>query len=127
MIAELSDIMTSVDGDLPDASQSATEAGAIVDWRFNRRVGTRAEAMRKLVQAGIDLPMLCIDLLEPLKHDGSIDRSPDVASAANAWKATLAPNAPRPVRHRTEFQRKSGRPGHLPAMMCRHFLNENST
>jgi two-component system nitrate/nitrite response regulator NarL len=45
--------------------------------------------MRKLVQAGIDLPMLCIDLLEPLKHDGSIDRSPDVASAANALESYL--------------------------------------
>jgi hypothetical protein len=32
VIAELSDIMTSFDGDLPDASQSATEAGAIDDW-----------------------------------------------------------------------------------------------
>lgn len=66
---------------------SATEAKAIDDWRFNRRVGTRAEAMRKLVQAGIDLPKLCIDLIEALKRDGSIDRSPGVASAANALES----------------------------------------
>ena len=43
------------------------EAKAIDVWRSTRLVSSRAEAMRMLIKAGIDLPRLCVHLLDALE------------------------------------------------------------
>lgn len=52
---------------------SATEASAIDDFRFANRISTRAEAIRQLIQTGLDLPLLCINLLDAIEAEGYLD------------------------------------------------------
>lgn len=53
---------------------SATEARAIDDWRFANRISTRAEAIRRLIQAGIAAEPILADLLRWLETDTNPDR-----------------------------------------------------
>lgn len=50
-----------------------TEAQEIDDWRFKHRQRTRAEAIRQLVRTGLDLPLLCVDLLDAMEIANMLD------------------------------------------------------
>lgn len=50
-----------------------SEAQEIDDWRFKHRQRTRAEAIRQLVRTGLDLPLLCIDLLDAMELANMLD------------------------------------------------------
>lgn len=45
---------------------SESEALAIDDWRFTHRVGTRAEAIRRLIQTGIKAEPILRDVMKML-------------------------------------------------------------
>lgn len=50
-----------------------SELAAIDDWSFSQRIRSRGEAIRQLIQAGLDLPLLCIDLLDAIEVEGLLD------------------------------------------------------
>lgn len=45
---------------------SESEALAIDDWRFTHRVGTRSEAIRRLITTGIKSEPILIDIMKML-------------------------------------------------------------
>lgn len=54
-------------------AMSPEMVAAIKDYRFYHRIDTESEAIRQLIQAGLDLPRLCIDLLDAIEAEGLLD------------------------------------------------------
>lgn len=48
-------------------------AKAIDDFRYAQRIPSENEAIRQLIQTGLDLPLLCIDLLDAIEAEGLLD------------------------------------------------------
>ena len=46
---------------------------AIREYRFAARIETESEAVRQLIKRGLDLPLLCIDLLDAIEAEGLLD------------------------------------------------------
>lgn len=54
-------------------AMSADMAMAIKDFRFKQRIDSESEAIRRLIQSGLDLPILCINLLDAIEAEGMLD------------------------------------------------------
>lgn len=65
-----------------------SELKAIDDWSFNLRIRSRGEAIRRLIQSGLSLPLLTIDLLNDLEAADLLD-DPRLAKSAAALDEEL--------------------------------------
>lgn len=54
-------------------AMSPEMVAAIKDYRFFHRIDTESEAIRQLIQTGLDLPLLCINLLDAIEAEGLLD------------------------------------------------------
>lgn len=67
---------------------SEAEASEIDAYLANRRMSTRAAAIRSLMRSGLDLPLLCIDLLDGLEMMGVLNH-PKIAKEVLALEGYL--------------------------------------
>lgn len=65
-------------------------AKAIDDFRYSQRIPSENEAIRQLIQTGLDLPRLCIDLLDAIeaKRLLDVDGIKDEVAALDAYLGT---------------------------------------